>query len=69
VAKVPKIVGKSEAAALLKVHPNNLRVGGEWRYGLPATLQERGIADVGATPCWYRSEILKAAKARNGSKV
>lgn len=58
------IVGKAEAAAILGVHPNNLRVAGKWQYGLPPSLQDRGLADAKATPLWRRSEVERAARAR-----
>lgn len=64
--KVPPLVGKSEAAEILKCNPNNM---GKLR-GLPAPLQEEEgpdgepIAAVRATPVWRRCEIEQFAAER-----
>lgn len=59
-----QVIGKMEAAAILGAHPNNLKSGGKWQYGLPPTLQERGLAEAKVTPLWYRSEVVQAARDR-----
>jgi hypothetical protein len=65
--KGPEIVGKAKVAEMLGCHPDNMKPRGKWAYGLPPTLQERGLADTTATPLWYRDEIVALVKARNGA--
>lgn len=62
--KVPQIVGKPEAAAILGIHPNNMKQDGKWGYGLPPSLQDRGLAECATTPLWLRSEVEAAARSR-----
>ena len=49
---------------MLQVHPNNMKQSGRWGYGLPPSLQERGLAECAATPLWLRSEIEAVAAQR-----
>jgi len=65
--KVPPLVGKSEAAEIIGVDPNNMVK----LRGLPAPLNDREECDVQvrATPVWRRVEIEKFAEERNARRA
>lgn len=68
-AKVPPLVGKREAGAILGVHPDNMRK----LKGLPKPLDGTGPTadrpaddgtEVAATPLWRRADIEAFAESR-----
>lgn len=60
--KSPPLVGLTEAAEILKMKKQNVRV----LRGVPEPLQDRGIEgfEVAATPLWPRAEIVELAEKR-----